>query len=171
MNIVLINTSDYNINVSDLGIEIHPTEVIDLYQSFSIQELLVSSGIQSLFVSEQSFRILIDGSVVLAYSDFVKKLTFLTSNEHETIPSLKHMEFEPYYFEVTKVDSKSKFITYYKDNTKAVKIREEIIMRDTSGRVNSIQTIQYNENGLPIYNRTETLNRDCSGKILSTQME
>lgn len=171
MNITLINTSDYKLIISDLGIEIDPTEVIDLYSSFSAQELLISSGISALYSSAQNFRILINGVVIGTYVEFVQKLTFLTQSEHETIPTLKHQEYEQYYFEVTKLNSRSKFITYYKDNTKVEKIREETINRNIDGRVSSVRTVQYDAGQNIVSDVTEILNRDASGKVISTSME
>jgi hypothetical protein len=170
MTIILTNNSTENIIISDLGIELNPSGVMDLYASYSLQELLDSKYIAPLFASSQSFTISIDGTNIIDYPTFVADLTFLTQAQHESLPTLRHQEYETYFFETTKVNNLTNFITYYQDNTKSLKSREEIINRDANGTVLSITTNQYDVSGTLVFTKTETLNRDASGRVISTTM-
>lgn len=157
-------TAVTNIEIRDLGIILKVDETISLLENFNSEELLKSSDLE-IAINNIDVNISINGDIV-NYEEFVDKLSSFTKYEHNTLNKIQHNLYNDNYFVVTKVDGKSKYITYYTDETMIDKIQEDEIIRETDGRVGQIISRKYIDNNV-VQEMTQNLNRNVDGKVES----
>lgn len=89
-------------------------------------------------------------------------------NKHETLDTLTHNLVEDGYDVITR-DSSNRVInvTIWTDDTLTKKIREDQVTRLSSGLVQEVVEIQYDENGIELYRVTETIVRDSNSRVVN----
>lgn len=158
----ILLTANSNIKIQDLGVILQTSEIINLLDNFEANDLLNSND---LSLQQTNYTITIDSEVV-SYDIFIERITALTKHEHNDLNVLQHNLYKQNYFAVTKESGKSKYITYYKDETQNEKIQEDEIVRDGEGKVCRIITRKFG--GVEITQEiTQILNRDSNGKVES----
>ena len=156
----IILTANTNLEIPDLGIRLNDTESINLLDNFETHAIISS---QDLGLKETDYSITID-SETISHEVMIERLTSLTKHEHNKLNVLQHNIYETNYFMVTKQDQKSKYITYYKDDTMTEKVQEDEIIRDAESKVSQIITRKY-DNGVLYQEMTQILNRGTTGKV------
>lgn len=158
MEVVLTANSD--ITIRDLGIILQTGQSINLLDNFTTEDVLAS---QDIIVGDHT--ITIDSNIV-DYNEMVDRISSLTKHQHNDLKIIQHNLYEENHFVVMKEGDKSKFITYYKDNTLAEKIQEDEIVRGVDGKVSQIITRKYS-NGVLYQEMIQILNRGLEGKVES----
>jgi hypothetical protein len=151
-----------SLSIADLGIILSPGDSIDLLENFEADDLINSEDLETSITSSQS-EVYVDTELV-DYNEFIRRIRFLTEHKHYNLNQIQHNLYSQSYFIVTKQSGKSKFITYYTDSTMAEKIEEDEIVRDGSGRVNSIIKRKF-KNNTETQKQTQLLNRGATGKV------
>jgi len=167
--IILTNISGSSISIDDLGIFLEDNESLDLLENFTSKEILDSEDLSIEYDNNNiSFEL---NTSSITYDELREYFEPLTEQKHESLDSLKHNLSEPAYFETTKnLEQKTYLITYYNDNTKTSKIREEEIIRDVDGKTSQIVLRQYDVNGDIYKTEIQTLNRSIEGTISSIEV-
>lgn len=154
-------TATKQIEIKDLGIILAENEFINLLDNFYKEDLLSSSSLKTA-IDDSAITMSIDSEIV-NYEEFVNKLSSFTKHEHNTLNKIQHNLYKDNFFQVTKTDGTTKYITYYTDDTLSDKIQEDEIIRDTNNRVSQIITKKY-EDGVVVQELTQNLNR-VEGKV------
>lgn len=160
---IIITASDENLQIEDLGVILLKSENINLLDNFQPNDLISSVDLE---LQRNKYFITIDSEPV-SYSILIDRLKYLTKHDHNKLNILQHNIYLGNYFKVTKQDGKSKFITYYRDETMSDKIQEDEIVRDSSGKVGQIITRKFNDDGSIHQELTQSLNRNTEGKVES----
>ena len=168
MTITLTNNGASTISIQDLAIELKSGETT-LLSAYSDKELLGSTDLQAIMTNPEIEVIMAGKSV--SHSDLQLGLTAMTGASHETINTLKHNVSEDYYFETAKENGQTRYITYYTDASKVIKIREEEIIRNTAGTVSEIITREYDDEGRVFKIESQHLNRGVSGGVQNITVE
>lgn len=158
----IILTANTYLEIQDLGVILQKADAINLLENFEIDDLLNSNDLET---QNNNYIITIDSENV-SYDIFIERIISLTKHEHNKLNVLQHNLYEQNYFMVIKEGGKSKFITYYKDNTQNEKIQEDEIVRDAEGKVSQIITRKY-DSGLLHQEMIQILNRGNEGKVES----
>lgn len=159
---ILTNISSEEVSIDDLGIILKPGESTSLNYFNEIQ--IIESV--DLRVKFDLVQIKLNDSVV-SYVDFITSFQKLTTKQHEDLNTLQHNQSKESFMQSTKIDGKTKYITYYRDSSKLLKEREEEIERDENGRSLVITQRQYDDNGNLLYTEVQTLNRENGGRVES----
>lgn len=163
MVITLTNNSQEIISIKDLALELRPGESV-LLSSYTDKQLLESSDLQAVMTSNPNVLVTMAGTSV-NHTSLTSGLTNMTMANHESANTLKHNVSENYYFETTKENDQTKFITYYTDSLKINKIREEEIVRTEVGTVSQIIIKNFNDEGNLESTEIQVLNRNVFGKV------
>jgi hypothetical protein len=150
--IEFVNDKTWVVRVNDLGIELQPSEIIDITQLPS--DYVVDSV--DLKTTDGIFR---EDGFQLTYAEAIRRIKKITSFEHVVDEKTHaHNIRDNYFFDTEKIGEKTSKITYYVDATKTEKVREEEIVRDADGKVSQVVSVIY-KNGVEIERETQTLNR------------
>jgi L-rhamnose mutarotase len=161
--IELVNNKTWVVQVNDLGIELQPTESIDL-ENLSDKEILESIDLST---TTAIFKV---NDVQITYSktmEYIRKLTHIDHVQKEKTHA--HNVRESSFFDTEKVNGMTSKITYYKDVTKMDKVREEEIIRDVDGSVSQIKSTIFKDGEIEEV-ETQTLNR-VDGRVDSISTE
>lgn len=161
--IELVNDKTWVVRVDDLGIELQPTERINI-ENISDKAIVESEDLKTMTGIFQ-----LDGNTI-SYDvmiDYIKKITHINHVEDEKTHA--HNVRETYFFDTEKVDGMTSKITYYKDATMTDKIREEEIIRDVDGSVSQIKSTIFKDGEIE-ETETQTLNR-VDGRVASINTE
>ncbi len=158
----IILTAQINTNIEDLGIILTIGDTINLLDSFTPKELIESEDLETAINN----NVITVDSEIVDYDEFIYRIKQITEHEHHNFKILQHNIYETNYFEVTKINDRAKYITYYTDGTKTQKIQEDEIIRG-GDRVSQIITRKYDVGGTLIQEITQTLNRDVDERVES----
>lgn len=161
--IEFINDKTWVVQVNDLGIELQPTENMNI-ENLTDKEIIESIDLITTTGIFQLDGITIDYDTMIKY---IKKLNHFNHVEDEKTHA--HNVRESSFFDTEKIDGMTSKITYYKDATKIDKVREEEIIRDIDGSVEQIKSTIFND-GVIEEVETQTLNR-VDGRVDSISTE
>lgn len=162
-SIIITNISDLTISANDLALRLEPGEEVDIFESYSVDQIKRSSDLKTL--SDSSVITINFDSDSITHAEMIRRLTPLFVSEHQALDTLLHGVSEASYFESQKQNEQTKYIRTYTDNTKTKLIREEEIIRDINGVVSQIIIRQYDNNGDVVETETQTLNRSVEGTV------
>lgn len=168
MKITLKNNRPNTLRIPDLALEIQSGESVEL-SSYLTKDLLASVDLPVIMNDE-----LIEVKMTEKPIDYVTMKTSLeglTREEHETLDTLKHNVSENYFFETIKENGQTKYIVYYTDSSKVLKIREEEIIRGETGTVSQIILRNFDDYGNLISTEIQLLNRNATGKVENITVE
>ncbi len=164
MEIILKSLDSVMIN--DLGLELELNQQVNLLECFSPQEIVQSQDLEPLYNSSLISFMLDNEDATLV--QIIQSLTGLSEYKHGKLNTLKHELSEQSFFQVERdINDDVKKIVYYKDNTLAVKIREDEIVRNNEGDVIQMIKRQY-ENGVILQTETQIINR-LDGDVISIE--
>lgn len=164
MEIILKSLDSVVIN--DLGLELELNQEVNLLECFSPQEIILSQDLEPLYNNSLISFMLDNEDATLV--QIIQSLTGLSEYKHGKLNTLKHELSEQSFFQVERdINDDVKKIVYYKDNTLAVKIREDEIVRDNDGDVVQMIKRQY-ENGVILQTETQIINR-LDGDVISIE--
>lgn len=164
MKIKIVNIDTISLNIDDLGIILQPGEYtyLDHFKEISILESVdLKSAIESL-----KCEIYIDNSSY-NYSDFLLNFENITTGKHDRLNTLAHNLYEDSFMKTTKESNQVKYITYFTDSTMTAKTREEEIVRDENGRSIKIINRVYDDDQNVVCVEEQILNRNTDGKVES----
>ncbi len=164
MKIKIVNIDSNILNINDLGIILQPGEYtyLDHFKEISILESIdLKSAIESL-----KCEIYIDNSSY-NYSDFLLNFENITTGKHDRLNTLAHNLYEDSFMKTTKESNQVKYITYFMDSTMTAKTREEEIVRDENGRSIKIINRVYDDDQNVVCVEEQILNRNTDGKVES----
>jgi hypothetical protein len=159
----LVNDKTWVVEVEDLGIELQPTESINL-ENLADKDIVESRNLKNTTAIFQLDGVTIDYNTAMKY---IRKLSHFTHVEDEKTHA--HNVRESSFFDTEKVNGMTSKITYYMDATKTDIIREEEIIRDVDGSVSQIISKIYKD-GVIEETETQTLNR-VDGRVDSISTE
>ena len=89
---------------------------------------------------------------------------------HLSKSELAVMEYDDYYMEITRTNNQVSSINYWVDETKAIKVADMNITRDSKNNVSSMITELYNIDGSEVYaTLTKTFTRATNGDVISSK--
>ncbi len=168
MKITLKNNRPNALRIPDLALEIQSGESVEL-SSYLVKDLLASADLP-VIMNDELIEVKMTGRSV-NYDVMKTSLEGLTREEHETLDTLKHNVSENYFFETIKENGQTKYIVYYTDSSKTLKIREEEIVRGETGTVSQIILRNFDDYGNLISTEIQLLNRNATGKVENITVE
>lgn len=170
--IICRNVSGNTVSINDLGIILEAAEELDLEENFNEKSILDSEDLESQ-ITDGNLEVEIETAINQTWNDIIVYLKRVTKLEHEKLDTLTHVLSEVSFFEATKdVNNRTQYITYYTDETKTTKIREEEIIRLPNKKASSIIIRQYDKNGVLVKTESQILNREGGiGKVESISCE
>lgn len=157
--IELVNNTTQILRVNDLGIELKPSEKLDI-ENVNEKNILQSNDLKTTLLTFE-----LDG-VGITYDEMIKHIKRLNHFDHIAEDTHAHNIRDDSFFDTEKVGGLTNKITYYHDSAKTQKIREEEIIR-VGGAVSQIKSTVYDDNENIVEIETQTLNRDGAGKVES----
>ncbi len=158
--IEIVNNNTYKLVIRDLGVELQPGERIDL-SIFDDKYIIKSYDIKSTDITFEQNGVEID------YIKVIRNIKKLSHFDHVVDDTIAHNVRHDYYFETEKENDVTKKITYYRDSAKTSIIREENIIRNSSGSVTQIISKIFDEQGNIVETETQNLNRTADGRVES----
>ena len=164
------NISSELVIIDDLGLLINQQQTVSLSEMFESQQYIIDS--------EDLYQAYLNNKVILyidneekTFDEVKSYIQSLTERSHESLDTLVHDLHEQLYFESIKENGATKAIIYYKDNSKALKVREEEIIRDSlTKRVESIIVRQYDENENVVSTSTEIIHRNSNQTVSNIEV-
>lgn len=166
MKFKIVNNSTIDIDIKDLGIFLTPDDFTFLD---TLPELaVIESEDLKRFIESGEIEVFLENNV-LEYFKFIISWTKLNSFSHENLSTLSHnVSTDSYFMKSFKnAEGQTSNVIYFLDETESIKVREEEVIRDVSGKSFKIITKQYDINGNLISTITDTLNRSASGSVSS----
>lgn len=158
MKIILINVSGQKVQINDLGLALDISEQREIYTSSDEYEY----SFTEIFSSRDLYNLIETGDIIINNGN--ENLSLQDSLDAVSKVSLEDIEdniFEEGHTEITRTEGYITTMILWKDESKAVKIKECIFQRDTDNFVTGYVLKQYKDGNLKD-TITYTISRDSS---------